>query len=43
MDFTLSHLFSCLKKKPKLSELLLNKVRVKKKTKEKVVNKIPQV
>lgn len=30
MDLTLSHLFSCFKKKPKLSELLLNKVRPKK-------------
>lgn len=38
----LLHLFSCFKKKPKLSELLLNKVGMKM-TKEKVGNKIPQV
>lgn len=38
----LLHLFSCFKKEPKLSELLLNKVGMKK-TKEKVGNKIPQV
>jgi hypothetical protein len=35
-------LVCCFKKKPKLSELLLYKVGVKK-TKEKVGNKIPQV